>query len=155
MAFWKKRSEDPWDQAPNRKIQPVATPVETEPPERTIPSWVHTGEAPEPIPCPWCGENMMWGHLFAGTGGSRTSGWLQWREGAHKGFLDSLRFTGRKMDLGAFEEAWYCTECRKLVMDVGLALKRSGPNYVWENGKVKFPEEEPEDGSGLKNTEEK
>lgn len=154
MAFWKKKSEDPWDMDPNRKQQP--TPVEKKPPERTIPPWVQIEEPPEPIPCPWCGENMVWGNLFAGSGGSQTSGWLQWREGAHQGFLDSLRFTGRKVDLGAYEEAWYCTACRKLAMDVGLALKRSGPNYVWENGKVKFPKEEPEEeNSDLSKTEEK
>lgn len=154
MAFWKKQSEDPWDMDPNRKNQPTPTPAQTEPTERTIPPWVHIEEPPAPISCPWCGENMVWGNLFAGSGGSRTSGWLQWREGAHQGFLDSLRFTGRKVDLGAYEEAWYCMECRKLVMDVGLALKRSGPNYVWENGKVKFLEESEEDSVDSGKTEE-
>ena len=154
MAFWKKKSEDPWDLDPNRTRKPDATPVSEEP-ERTVPPWVHKVEKPEPIPCPWCGKLMEWGNLYAARGSGSGVGFLQWREGEHKGFLDSLRFTGRMVNMGWYEESWYCESCRKLVLDAGLAMKRAGPNYVWENGKVKFPEEEPEDGSGLNTTEEK
>ena len=155
MAFWKKKSEDPWDLDPNRPKKSVAVPAPAEEPERTIPPWVHKPEKPEPIPCPWCGEPMEWGNLYAARGSGSGVGFLQWREGEHKGFLDSLRFTGRMVNMGWYEEAWYCESCRKLVLDAGIAMERSGPNYVWENGKVKFPEEEPEDGSGLNTTEEK
>lgn len=144
MAFWKKKSEDPWDIDPNRPKKAAITPEPEKEPEKTIPPWVHKTEKPEPILCPWCGEPMIWGNLYAKSGaGMQTYGqYLQWREGECKGFLDSLRFTGQMVDMGYYEEAWYCTKCRKLVMDVGLAMKRAGPNYVWENGKVKFPTED-------------
>ena len=82
------------------------------------------------------------GNLYAARGGNGGSAFLQWREGEHKGFLESLRFTGRMVNMGWYEEAWYCETCRKLVLDAGLAMERAGPNYVWENGKVKFPTEE-------------
>ena len=85
---------------------------------------------------------MEWGNLYAARGGNGGSAFLQWRKGEHKGFLDSLRFTGRMVNMGWYEEAWYCETCRKLVLDAGLAMERAGPNYVWENGKVKFPTEE-------------
>lgn len=144
MAFWKKKSEDPWDIDPNRPKKAAITPEPEKEPEKPIPSWVHKTEKPEPILCPWCVEPMIWGNLYAKSGaGMQTYGqYLQWREGECKGFLDSLRFTGQMVDMGYYEEAWYCTKCRKLVMDVGLALESSGPNYVWENGKVKLPTED-------------
>ena len=147
MALWKKKSEDPWDLDPNRPKKPVAAPVAAEEPERTIPPWVHKAEQPDPIPCPWCGEPMEWGNLYAKSGGGIQScgQYLQWREGEHKGFLDSLRFKGQTVDLGYYEEAWYCGTCRKLVLDAGLAMKRAAPNYVWKDGKVVFPEEHEEE----------
>ena len=147
MAFWKKKSEDPWDLDPTRPKKPVAVSASAKEPERTIPPWAHKAEKPDPIPCPWCGEPMEWGNLYASKGGGSGAGsFLQWREGEHKGFLDSLRFTGRMVNMGWYEEAWYCETCRKLVLDAGLAMERAGPNYVWKDGKVVFPgehEEEP------------
>lgn len=142
MAFWKKKSEDPWDIDPNRQKKVTASSAPEEEPERVIPPWVHKSEIPEPIPCPWCGKPMEWGNLYASRGGHGGGSFLQWREGEHKGFLDSLRFTGRMVTMGWYEEAWYCETCQKLVLDAGLAMKNAGPNYVWENGKVKVPAEE-------------
>jgi hypothetical protein len=40
MAFWKKKSEDPWDLDPNRPKKSAAVPAPAEEPERTIPPWV-------------------------------------------------------------------------------------------------------------------
>ena len=145
MAFWKKKSEDPWDLDPNRPKKSVAVPVPAEEPERTIPPWVQKPEKPEPISCPWCGEAMEWGNLYAARGGTGGSAFLQWREGEHKGFLDSLRFTGRMVNMGWYEEAWYCEPCGKLVLDAALAMERAGPNYTWEQGKVVFPKEDSEE----------
>jgi hypothetical protein len=145
MAFWKKKSEDPWDLDPNRPKKSVAVPAPAEEPERTIPPWVHKPEKPEPISCPWCGEPMEWGNLYAARGGTGGSAFLQWREGEHKGFLDSLRFTGRMVNMGWYEEAWYCEPCGKLVLDAALAMERAGPNYTWEQGKVVFPKEDSEE----------
>ena len=147
MAFWKKKSEDPWDLDPNRPKKSAAVPAPAEEPERTIPPWVHKPEKPEPSPCPWCGEPMEWGNLYAKNGGGIQSygQYLQWREGEHKGLLDSLRFKGKTVELGWYEEAWYCETCRKLVLDAGLAMERAGPNYVWKDGKVVFPEEHEEE----------
>ena len=68
MAFWKKKSEDPWDLDPNRPKKSAAVPAPAEEPERTIPPWVHKPEKPEPISCPWCGEPMEWGNLYAASG---------------------------------------------------------------------------------------
>ena len=140
MAFWKKKSEDPWDTDPNRRKKPAVAPVPAEEPEWTIPPWVHKAEKPEPILCPWCGEPMLCGVLY---GNSR--GGTQWREGPYRGGLDTLRFTGRKIDLGGSETAWYCTSCRKLTLDIEGMLEKAGPNYVWKDGKVVFPDENEEE----------
>lgn len=140
MAFWKKRSEDPWDMDPNRLKKPAAVSVPEEEPERTIPPWVHKAQQPDPIPCPWCGEPMLYGFLYGNSRGS-----MQWREGPWRGGLDAMRFTGRKIDLGGSETAWYCTTCRKLTLDIEAMLEKVGPNYVWKDGKIVFPEENEEE----------
>jgi len=48
------------------------------------------------------------------------------------------------LHLGYYEEAWYCTDCKKMVVDVGQALQQQRPNYEWKNGKIVFPEETEE-----------
>ena len=132
MPFWKK-SEDPWDRKPEKK--PAVPAPAPEPP-----AWAQVNKAPEPIDCPWCGSPMLGGFLY---GGGR-SGSMQWREGPWQGGLDALRFTGRKIDLGGSETAWYCTSCRKLTLDIEGMLEKAGPNYEWKDGKIVFPEEETE-----------
>lgn len=136
VAFWKK-SEDPWEQRPEKKKAGPA------PQEAQAPPWVHVKEAPAAMVCPWCGEPMLWGNLFSS---GRSLG-MTWEEGREKSFLESFGVDDRtkRLELGRSEEAWYCTECRRLVLDIDTAMKSAGPNYVWKNGKVVFPEEEAEE----------
>ena len=137
MAFWKKKSEDPWDRKPEKKpAMPAAVPASAPEP----PAWARVNEAPEPINCPWCGAAMLGGFLY-GSG----RGFMQWREGPWRGGLDALRFTGWKIDLGDSEAAWYCPACQKLVMDIAGMLEKAGPNYEWKDGKIVFPEAETEE----------
>jgi sarcosine oxidase delta subunit len=137
MAFWKKKSEDPWDHKPEKKpAAPVSVP---EPP-----AWAQVTQPPEPIVCPWCGEEMLSGNLYSG--GQRGYGPLEWREGTHKSWLDRIGTPKQEQffQMGCYEEAWYCAGCRKMVVDVGLALQQQGPNYEWKDGKIVFPEESEE-----------
>ena len=129
MAFWKK-SEDPWDRKPKKK---PAAPV----PAPEPPAWAQVKQPPEPMNCPWCGKEMLSGFLYGGGRGS-----MQWREGPCRGGLDAMRFTGRKIDLGGSEAAWYCTDCRKVTIDIEGMLEKAGPNYVWKDGKPCPVEEE-------------
>lgn len=136
MAFWKKKSEEPWDRDPNER-RPAAVPVRTEPEaEKPLPPWVRPEERPEPIFCPWCGAPMLYGFLYGNGRGT-----MQWREGPYRGGLDAMRFTGQKIDLGGSETAWYCISCRKMTMDVEGMLEKAGPNYTWKDGKIVLPEE--------------
>ena len=138
MAFWKK-SEDPWDQKPKGKPAPFNKLRET-------PSWVQVKKAPAPMDCPWCGQMMLPGELYTATMGGRSSR-IIWQEGHHQSFLEGLGTVGqpKALELGTCENAWYCTDCRKLVMDINATLKSAGPNYVWENGKVKLPDRKDEE----------
>ena len=145
MAFWKK-SEDPWDRKPEKRKPASVPPEETQ----TPPPWVHVKKPPVPMNCPWCGQLMLAGNLYGSMHRGTVSG-MDWREGEHKSFLETLGAseTGRYLSLGSYEEAWYCEACQKMVLDVGLALKRSGPNYVWKDGKVVFPEQEETENQEL------
>ena len=138
MAFWKK-SEDPWDRKPEQK---PAAPV----PAPEPPAWAQVKQPPKPMNCPWCGREMLSGNLYGSTSRSAAQP-LTWREGAHKSWLERIGTPEEEqyLALGSYEEAWYCTECRKLVLDVGLALKQQRPNYEWKDGKIVFPEEETEE----------
>ena len=137
MAFWKKKSEDPWDQKPEKR------------PDAQIPAWYRHEEpaAPQEPPagelCPWCGQPMVAGTLYGQSRGAGGINGLQWREGGYQGFLDSLAFTGKKIDLGSYEDAQYCTSCQKMTLNIGRAMEKAGPNYVWKNGKP-FPADEEE-----------
>lgn len=134
MAFWKK-SEDPWDRKPEKQRTATA-PRELEPP-----SPKPEAELPAPMmACPWCGSPMLKGELRS-TG--RGLAGMCWNEGPSRSFLESFGATDQpgRLELGISEDAWYCAACRKLVLDVGAALKRGGPNYVWKNGKVVVPDD--------------
>ena len=137
MPFWKK-SEDPWDRKPEKK--PAAPASAPEPP-----AWAQVKQEPASMNCPWCGKELCFGTLYSG--GQRGYGPLEWREGVRKSFLERLGKAeqARYLQLGCYEEAWYCEDCRMLVLDVGLALQQQRPNYEWRDGKIVFPEEETEE----------
>ena len=138
MAFWKKKSEDPWDLKPEKK--PAAPASAPEPP-----AWAQRNQPPEPMACPWCGKEMLAGNLYSG--GQRGYGPLEWREGDHKSWLERIGTPKQEQyfQMGCYEEAWYCTACQKMVLDVGLALQQQGPNYEWKDGKIVFPVEKEEE----------
>ena len=138
MAFWKK-SEDPWDRKPEKKSTAPA-------PAPEPPAWAQVKQPPKPMNCPWCGKEMLSGNLYGSTSRSAASP-LTWREGGHKSWLERIGTPEQEqyLVLGSYEEAWYCTDCQKMVLDVGLALKQQRPNYEWKDGKIVFPEEETEE----------
>ena len=139
MAFWKKKSEDPWDQKPRERKK------ESRPAEQvmTPPSWAPAPkEAPPPADCPWCGQPMLSGNVYGNAGRSGSAS-ITWIEGADKSFLERIGNHGeRYFALGAVNEAWYCEACGKMVLDVDAEMRKTGPNYVWKNGKVVLPEDE-------------
>lgn len=120
MAFWKKKPDE--------------TGI-AEPEKNPVPDWYPA--EPDPVDCPWCGAPMVYGTLYGNSRGS-----IQWREGPYRGGMEALRFTGRKVDLGGAEDAWFCESCQKMTVDIGRALEKAGPNYVWENGKPVVKTEE-------------
>lgn len=138
MAFWKK-SEDPWDRKPKKK--PAAPAPAPEPP-----AWAQVKQPPKPMNCPWCGKEMLSGNLYGGTSRGAAQS-LTWHEGSHKSWLERIGTPEQEqyLQLGCYEEAWYCMDCQKMVLDVGLALKQQRPNYEWKNGKIVFPEGETEE----------
>ena len=156
MAFWKK-SEDPWDIDPNkRKSTPSFETEASQPAEKgffesireDFTAWKEAkqaaAETEDTIPpetfCPWCGKPMVWGNLYCN---GRTYGMI-WEEGQKKSFLEAFGTDNQTkcLNLGYSEEAWYCTECQKLILDIQAAMSRSGPNYIWKDGKIVFPKEE-------------
>ena len=165
MAFWKK-SDDPWDIDPEKKKKQAATtwwendtPAEPDPvgaasgrPEEVAPKAQRLGdsikgffggekeeEAPVPAEkCPWCGKDMERCWINGG------QGIVTWRNWKVRG-LGLRRPTGWKeislLDEGDFvprKIAWLCPDCGKMVMEVPLP---PGPNYTWENGQVKLPDD--------------
>ena len=129
MAFWKKKPDGAESDEPAKPAP--------------IPDWYRTEEVPAPADCPWCGKAMVAGTLYGRSrGGAGTIGRLQWLEGGYRSLLDTLGFTGSKIDLGFYEDAWFCPDCQKMTLDIGRAMEKAGPNYVWENGKPVVKREE-------------
>lgn len=148
MAFWKK-SEDPWDMDPKKKRR-EADPVweaSPQPEEKTGKEesllselaglFGKKEEEPEvPVPCPYCGEPMKKGYLKGSHG-------VYWSE-VKPGFMSALDEAWLVSDEGTFtsyKTCHLCEACRKLIVEIPEA---TGPNYVWEDGKPKPPEQKEE-----------
>ena len=125
MAFWKKKSEDPWDRDPSER--PAVTFYEPEPeaeaeePEKKgffaeLFGAEEPEEAPAPVPCPYCGAEMELGYLICGRGS------IHWTKVKPDGFFGNLfAETVPVSDEGLFNEyktSHFCAACRKLVVDV-------------------------------------
>ena len=122
MAFWKK-SDDPWDKKPGRQ---TTNWYENETPAESVPedsAGADSSCQPESAGaaeiCPWCGGEMVMGHLDGGRDATI------WREGERKGpwgllFSDT---TPRQMTIKESKPSWYCETCGKLVVSAsGLDL---------------------------------
>ena len=134
MAFWKKKSEDPWDLDPNRKREPVLfyerdpepqpepAPLAKETgladPERTAEQKGPAGqEEPEEAPiCPWCGEKMVRAYIIGGRDRPRLS---DEKPSAFLGVLgqETVAFSDEGF-WTTHKSCWQCKPCRKLVADL-------------------------------------
>ena len=168
MAFWKK-SDDPWDINPEKKkkqttttwwendtpAEPAPTGADSDNPEDEAPKAPRLGdsiksffggkkeeEAPVPAEkCPWCGKDMERGYIDGGRDSSVM--WRNWKVG----FLRILQpDDGLEMDildegegLWSYKTVWLCRDCNKMTLDA--PAHRYGPNYTWENGQVKLPDD--------------
>ena len=159
MAFWKKRSEDPWDMDPNRKREPVMfyerdpepQPVQTitgnrdeglAVPEQALEQTTEQEQPPEDAPdCPWCGQSMFRAYLLGGRDmlcftDQRPHGF--WGSLGHeKTYLgDDTGFSG-----GNYQSCWQCKPCRKLVIDVPEPLPEDS-FARWDGNPVAPPDPE-------------
>ena len=144
MAFWKKKSDDPWDRDPNER--PAATFYEPEPEaeseeleKKGFLSGLFGGEEPEeepaPVPCPYCGAEMELGYLICGRG------LIQWSKvtpGEIFGnfFAEAITISDEGW-LNSYKTSHFCAVCRKLVVDV--------PEQAEEWGAPTEPTEEAAD----------
>ena len=132
MAFWKK-SDDPWDNPPEKRKEtawyeqdaPATEDVGADPVRPSGEKEESFGESVRkfflgddtpitPEPCPWCGKDMEWGRI---TGGRDGVHWKNWRP---RGLLDIVKPDGWKV-LDLLDEhpktAWLCSDCGKMVLD--------------------------------------
>ena len=137
MAFWKKKSEDPWDMDPNQKRKPVMYyKREIEPQPEPIPQPVprprqqdeglampeataepEVQEEPEDAPdCPWCGEKMVRAYIVGGRDGLRLT------DRKPTAFLGILGYETIDFSDEGFwtthKNCWQCKPCRKVVADL-------------------------------------
>ena len=129
MAFWKK-SEDPWDQKPEKRREPREEKAPQANPLDSLKQWnegrrARAKEKEEarrlpPEPCPWCGREMEQGFL---TGGRDA---VRWYPGVYK--FDPIRGLDaiNRIDVldeggiwgGFYKTAWLCRDCKKAVFDM-------------------------------------
>ena len=149
MAFWKKKSEDPWDRDPDRKREPTVfyerdpepVPMTTakEPEGLAVPEQPRAVEQSQPpvVPdCPWCGRPMLRAWLLGGrdllcfTDQEPHGFWGSL--GHEKTYLgDDTGFLG-----GNYQSCWQCKPCRKLVIDVPEPLPEDSR---WDGNPVAPP----------------
>ena len=158
MAFWKK-SNDPWGMDPEKRQRDSGAvwweqdaPGEATQQESLGDVWRSVfkkkEEEDDATPsaaekCPWCGKDMEWGMIDGGRDYV-----VMWRTYRPTGLLGlPCPENGREYDLldegsglRCSKTVWLCEDCGKMVLD--RPKQRNGPNYVWEGGKVKLPEED-------------
>lgn len=124
MAFWRNKSEDPWDIDPEKR-QRVAGPVyetETEPEAESSGGFLsglfkeEQAEETPPLSCPWCGKTMEKGYLICGRGLIQ---WTKVKPGAILGslFTEAVTISDEGI-LNSYKTSHMCAACRKLVVDV-------------------------------------
>lgn len=128
MAFWRKKSEDPWDIDPSRKRettmfyerdpepQPTSMPEEgLAMPELAVEKETQENVEEAPI-CPWCGQEMMRAYIIGGRDRPRLSDEKPTALLGTFGY-ETLDFS----DDGFFvthKSCWQCKPCRKVVADI-------------------------------------
>ncbi len=123
MPFWKK-SEDPWDQKPEKRRLEPKEPKES--PIDSLKRWneERKAEAKEreeakrlpPEKCPWCGKDMEQGYLLTG----RDT--IRWYPGIYK-YKFALFYSGglridTQGDFTKYRITWLCRNCKKMVFDM-------------------------------------
>lgn len=129
MAFWKKKSEDPWDMDPNQRKRTAAL-YEQESPDQgegqldavrerwTQRQWEKREALTlPPEACPWCGRNMEQGFIDGGRG-------VVWHRGVPDtkalwlgtGSANTLRVDTEGV-FSTYKITWHCPDCRKMVFD--------------------------------------
>ncbi len=127
MPFW-KRSEDPWDQKPEKRQESRESDNPQANPFDSLKAWndqrkTRAREKEEakhlpPEPCPFCGKEMEQGFITGGRDG------VHWYPGIYK--FDPFRgLSGERMDVlddsagfACFKITWLCRECRKVIFDM-------------------------------------
>ena len=129
MAFWKKKSEDPWDMDPNRKREPVSfleQEQENEEPgvlEAVREQWVQRRQERQealtlpPETCPWCGKNMEQGFMT----GDRGIYWLRGVPDTKAKWFGAGDENTMRVDVEGlfytYKTTWHCPDCRKMFFD--------------------------------------
>ena len=127
MAFWKKKSDDPWDCVPEKRreteetLAQEVTAQELTAEELRIRSIIEGQQKEETAAeiCPRCGKEMLMGYLYGGRDAVR------WKEGERKSSFVSLfdEEVSRQMVIRESLPSWYCENCKKLTLDAsGLEL---------------------------------
>ena len=121
MAFWKK-SEDPWDMAPDKR-----RPTVREESAENNPDAPQAGaegsqaeenrEAPAaPMRCPWCGREMELGYLYS----KECILWVDRKPGAILGALSAGKelYVSDEGVTTEYKSCWYCSTCGRLVIQM-------------------------------------
>ena len=124
MLFW-KRSEDPWDQKPDKPRREPREPQVN--PLDSLKTWNQERKAKAkekeeakrlpPEPCPWCGKEMEQGFCTGGRDG------VCWYPGIYRtDLLRGLGSAGRINVLdegglwgGFYKTTWLCRDCKRAV----------------------------------------
>ena len=127
MPFWKK-SEDPWDQTPERRRKAKEVKEPQENPLDTLKAWNEDRKARAkekeeakwlpPETCPWCGKDMEQGFILGGRDAVR------WYPGVYKFELfrgldgDAIDLLSDGSGFTSYKIIWLCRDCKKAVFDM-------------------------------------
>lgn len=117
MAFWKKKSDDPWDRVPEkRRGTEESLAQEPTAEELRIRSIIEGSKesAVTPEVCPWCGKDMVSVSIYS------RRGIVCWRKGCPGRWNDDdhvLQDPCESIWDIPSKSAWYCEVCEKIVVE--------------------------------------
>ena len=129
MAFWRKKSEDPWDVDPTRKREPVSFFEQEQAGEEqgvlesVKEQWAQRRQEQQEaltLPqeaCPWCGKNMEQGFMT----GDRGVYWMRGVPDTKVKWFGAGDENTMRVDVEGlfytYKTTWYCPDCQKMILD--------------------------------------
>ena len=153
MAFWKKKSEDPWDVEPEKTARPAEAGEKEDAPSLLdeLRDWNEDRKEkkrqreapPPPMACPWCGQEMEVGTIIGGR--DLVQWWPGWPKRVFGANGPGIHIDYEGGLLHKYKTAYLCRACRRMVLEFSEEALETEPSG-WEEAPAETGSAETDSG---------